>query len=362
MGSPLQSRCRTPSAPRRLSPPAGGLCSTPPAPFRRQELELAASDDEDGDLGRFRRDFTEIAAIAKGQFSAVYGARHTHDGQFYAVKVQRAGASDRFAPVREIAALAAVAASGGSAHVVGYFGSWCEDRRAHLQLELCETSLRSELLSREAPFPGEAVAEVLRQAAAGLHCLHRLGFAHLDVKPENILRKREVWKIADLGLATPLHGRKAGSEVPQGDCRYLAPEVLRGSCLDLARADVFSLGLVCYEMARGLEEMPPNGEQWQRLRRGRGLTAGELPHDLSRELAELVCRMATPEPSERPGCAELVVAEPQEGAKERELQALRKELQEARQAAAQNLDFACQAQKELAASREMHMSIACLGG
>uniref|UniRef100_A0A7S4PWX3 Protein kinase domain-containing protein n=1 Tax=Alexandrium monilatum TaxID=311494 RepID=A0A7S4PWX3_9DINO len=361
------SRLRT----RLRSPPRVGLHfpqrRRSPSPDRsldspRRELMEAGDPNE----GRFLRDFCDIAPIARGQFSTVYRARHKTDRHAYAVKVQSTTPGDRRAPMREVFALASVASRGARCpNLVRYFFSWQEGDRMHIQMELCESTLRCHLQRRlgdrpqDPRFGEEEIVGVLRQAANGLSTLHRAGFAHLDVKPDNILFGHDgCYKIADLGLATPTRER-GGGQVPEGDCRYLAKELLQGSFDDLTKADVFSLGLVCYELATSPKELPQNGDEWQALRDG--CVDAALMQHLSAEFLRLLRQMVRKTASERPTCEELAVfrcASPAD-----ELEALRQELREAREAAARSREQADRYQKELLAGRQrLGYPIASLGG
>ena len=81
--------------------------------------------------------------------------------------------------------------------------------------------------------------------------LHDNNIAHRDIKPENILidKNFEV-KLADFGFATILdEGQK--SKTVLGTERYMSPEIMGSSSYDAKRADVFSLGVVFYVLAKG---------------------------------------------------------------------------------------------------------------
>jgi len=139
---------------------------------------------------------------------------------------------------------------------------------------------------------------------------------HLDVKPENILVKNllptpcrdravpsRIHKIADLGLATAAMGSGC-DEINEGDSRYLAREVLQGNFSDLTKADVFSLGLTCYELATNPKELPCNGEEWHRLRDG--CIEDCFANHLSPSMLALIRCMVHPVAAERPPCVEVL--------------------------------------------------------
>merc|ERR1719335_2029001 len=119
----------------------------------------------------------------------------------------------------------------------------------------------------DARFAQECLLEVLRDTSNGLSALHARNFVHLDIKPDNILVSRGAegcYKIADLGLAVAAMGSGC-DDISEGDCRYLAKEVLRGDLSGLPKADVFSLGLVFYELSTNPKALPCNGQEWQML-------------------------------------------------------------------------------------------------
>lgn len=118
----------------------------------------------------------------------------------------------------------------------------------------------------------DEVVDVAAQVASALQAAHQLGIVHRDVKPENIMLRRDgVVKVLDFGLAKLTQHRRASSETQMiplskvqtnagliiGTIAYMSPEQAAGSEVDI-RTDVWSLGVVLYEMIAG--RTPFNGE------------------------------------------------------------------------------------------------------
>jgi tetratricopeptide (TPR) repeat protein len=126
-----------------------------------------------------------------------------------------------------------------------------EDRRMFIAMALCNgESLRAKI--KRGPLPPAEALSIAVQIADGLAAAHASGIIHRDVKPANILVTKEgAVRIADFGLAK-ITGEarltRAGHAV--GTVAYMAPEQLRGEEVD-ARTDVWSLGVVLYEMLTG---------------------------------------------------------------------------------------------------------------
>lgn len=156
--------------------------------------------------------------------------------------------------------------------------------------------------------PGvEQTVQLVRRVNEALAFAHARGVVHCDIKPANIfLQRRDRPKVLDFGIARILHGRAlpalAGAVV--GSPRYRAPEQLNGGTID-ARADLFSLGVVMYEMLTGRRAFP--GDTLDEINHAVLHTdpppAHEVDAKVPRELSAVVARLMARSPADRYTCA-----------------------------------------------------------
>ena len=121
-----------------------------------------------------------------------------------------------------------------------------------LTMQLVEGEDLASLLRRMGPLPVTRLFHIFRQICEGLAAAHEEGVVHRDLKPQNVLLDAEdhVW-LTDFGLAKCL----GGSAMTQmgavmGTPSYMSPEQVRGQVVD-KRSDIYSLGILFYEMATG---------------------------------------------------------------------------------------------------------------
>ena len=144
--------------------------------------------------------------------------------------------------------------------------SWEQNGFLYLQTELCVCSLE-QIMSQRVLSESESIL-IMMQLASGLDFMHKNELLHLDIKPSNILVDEQgIVKISDFGMSMTPNGMHPDlSHDYEGDCLYLAPEVLNGR--PTKHSDIFSLGLVFLQLLSGTKQLPSFGEAWQRLRQG----------------------------------------------------------------------------------------------
>jgi serine/threonine-protein kinase len=141
-----------------------------------------------------------------------------------------------------------------------YESGQADDGTPYIAMEFLEGESLRQTLQRRGALPLAEAAEILQQAARGLNAAHKLGIIHRDIKPDNIFLTRGdegemVVKVVDFGIAklresSPSH---TSTGLVLGTPAYMSSEQASGMRSDQldARSDVYSLGIVAYEMLTG---------------------------------------------------------------------------------------------------------------
>jgi serine/threonine-protein kinase len=122
-----------------------------------------------------------------------------------------------------------------------------------LTMELVDGESLAALRARERALPEGRVVEIALQICAGLGAAHAAGVVHRDLKPENVLVARDGRVvITDFGIARAFDA-ESPNRTPVGTPAYMAPEQVEGAALIDARADLYALGVILYELFTGAQ-------------------------------------------------------------------------------------------------------------
>jgi serine/threonine protein kinase len=209
-------------------------------------------------IGRYRL----RGEIGHGAMGAVYRAHDPQLERDVAIKLISlafaAGHGDPREAAARFAREARVAARLQHPNVVAVYDFGEEGEQLFLVMELVEGETLAQRLAR-GDFPGTTAAlEIVAQVADALAAAHLAGVIHRDIKPGNLLlRKSGALKVSDFGVAKAVGESteltRTGMMV--GSPAYMAPEQVQGRELD-GRSDLFSLGVVLYEMLMHRKPFP----------------------------------------------------------------------------------------------------------
>jgi hypothetical protein len=233
----------TPSAEAHLA--ACPTCATLLAGALRAETTRAWDALAGTTLGPYRID----EQIGAGGMGAVYRAWDPRLGRAIAVKVLHADD----ASAARLAGEARAAAAIDHRAIVGIHDVGVADGIQYIAMELVDgESVRS--LLRAGGLGVARARALLVELADGLAAAHDRGVVHRDLKPENLVITRGGLRILDFGLAQVADAEMQPGAV-HGTAGYMAPEQARGEPAD-ARADVFAVGAIAYELVTGRRAFP----------------------------------------------------------------------------------------------------------
>ena len=252
--------------------------------------------------------------IGAGGFSVVYRGREVESGREVAVKVFRpSGGVITATQLERFGREGEWYVRHPHAVEVLDFGV-ARSGMPYLVMELLDGCTLAEALRRGPPLTLSRALELVIAVADLLSFAHARGLVHRDIKPDNLFLHRdgeqEVLKVLDFGIAKVIGAKDEGASIELtgvgsviGTPRYIAPERLSGGDYD-GRADVYSLGVILYELAVGVSPLgAPGRTPWEVVARHvtyRPRRLLDIDGKLPRSLSDAVERMLDKDPAARP--------------------------------------------------------------
>jgi len=226
------------------------------------------------------------SVLGKGAMGVVYKALDPHIERTVAIKTMRKDLLDADLAEQFMARFRNEARAAGRLHhpnIIAIYEYGEDDSVAYIAMEYVEGIGLRECLNRGMRFDLQQVAAMMTQLLQALEFAHAQGVVHRDIKPANlILTSAGALKIADFGIARIDATTLTMTGMVMGTPTYMAPEQCRGLPSD-HRADLFSAGVVLYELLTGVRPFVGSMES----------VAYKICHEPARRASE-ICPFALP--------------------------------------------------------------------
>ena len=203
-----------------------------------------------------------LEKIGDGGMAVVYRAMDKLLNRLVAIKILKPQFTEDEKFIDNFRKESHAAASLSHPNIVGIYDVGREGNINYIVMELVRGRALSEIIHDEGPLDYQQTVDYARQIASGLSAAHKQGIIHRDIKPHNILVNTDgIAKIADFGIAKAVSVSTIVDYTTEnniiGSVHYFSPEQARGGYVD-ARSDIYSLGIVMYEMITG--QVPFDGD------------------------------------------------------------------------------------------------------
>jgi serine/threonine-protein kinase len=242
-----------------------------------------------------------VALLGRGGMGEVYRAEDLKLSQVLAIKFLPEKLSQDPAALARFHAEVRIARQVSHPNVCRVFDIGDAQGIPFLTMEYVDGEDLSSVVRRIGRLPQDKAAEVSRQICAGLAAAHERGVIHRDLKPANVmLDGAGKARITDFGLAS-VAASMEGAEARAGTPAYMAPEQLGGKGVT-AKSDIYSLGLVMYEIVTGKRafEAATLAELVKSREAGTITSPSSIVKDLDPLVERAIFRCLDPDPSKRP--------------------------------------------------------------
>ncbi|MGL4570959.1 MAG: Stk1 family PASTA domain-containing Ser/Thr kinase [Clostridium sp.] len=193
-----------------------------------------------------------LEKIGEGGMAVVYKARCNKLNRFVAVKILKDEYSDNEEIVKKFKKEATAIAKLSDNNIVNVLDVGTEGDINYIVMELVEGKTLKEVIGQFGNLNYDTAITIANQVAKALDCAHKNNIIHRDIKPQNILVTEEgLVKVTDFGIAKSSDSATlTNTSTILGSAHYFSPEQAKGAFID-ERTDIYSLGIVMYEMVTG---------------------------------------------------------------------------------------------------------------
>ncbi|MGE5081349.1 MAG: protein kinase domain-containing protein, partial [Acidobacteriota bacterium] len=243
-----------------------------------------------------------IHMLGEGGMGAVYKAKDIELDRVIALKVIRPELASNPEILQRFKQELILARQVTDRNVIRIFDLGEANGIRFITMEYVEGESLYHILRRQGKVPINEAVEIMRQMLSGLQAAHREGVIHRDLKPGNIMRDSQGRIVVmDFGLARSLEGdgmTRTGTMM--GTMEYMSPEQAQAKELD-ARSDIFTVGLICYELLTG--KMPYHADSvvaslLKRMQE-RALPASDFDKAIPQPLSQILSKCLERDPAVR---------------------------------------------------------------
>jgi serine/threonine-protein kinase len=292
--------------PPARAPSGGGGAKRSGDPFNSSSIDESRFIPGDVLAGRYR----VVGLLGRGGMGEVFRADDLKLKQSVALKILPEAFSTDGAALARFYQEVSVARQVSHRHVCRVYDVAEAEGSHFISMEYVRGETLSSLLKRIGRLPEDKAVETARQLCAGLAAVHEAGVLHRDLKPANVMiDERGDVRITDFGIAA-LASDVRGAEAMAGTPAYMSPEQLKGEELT-ARSDLYSLGLVLYELFTGKRAFEASSlPELLRLRQSDTQPSSPSRHvkDLDPTVERVIFRCLERDPDKRPAMALQVAA------------------------------------------------------
>ena len=193
-----------------------------------------------------------VEKIGEGGMSIVYRARCNKLDRFVAVKILKKEFCDNVDIANKFKKEATAIATLSDNNIVNVLDVGTQDKTSYIVMEYVKGKTLKEVIREFGKLNYETTIKIGTQIAKALDCAHKNKIVHRDIKPQNILVTEDgLIKVTDFGIAKSASSETlTNTTTIMGSAQYFSPEQAKGATVD-ARTDIYSLGVVIYEMATG---------------------------------------------------------------------------------------------------------------